>query len=242
MKPYKTILLIITLILLISGCREKDDLTLPVKVFLEIGLSQDNSMIPDYLGFTEGSINIKNISFEGARESGGNVFFETDFRKNVGEVKFSQKPSLISAYDLPQGIYNFMKWSVTLYDGDDFDYTIEVPPGIVLSGYYRYLNGTEIPLTFFYEVVWEMMPGFSIYSKNPDGNSKIALSVDNTYMALVLFKPEAAFMEILRDSLEEAEVVGEGEHGKLIISSKHNKHLYELISYKIFQCARIVVK
>ena len=67
----------IILILFFPSCTEKDELTLPVNVDFMISIS-DNSSNDEYLTFTGGVIGIQKIGFEGKREAGEDVFFETD--------------------------------------------------------------------------------------------------------------------------------------------------------------------
>ena len=91
MTLYKTKLVIITLILFIAGCREKDELTLPVKVSLNIGFFSggDGDPFDTYVYFTEGQIGIQKIQFEGRREAGRDVFFETDPNINLSTFEFN---------------------------------------------------------------------------------------------------------------------------------------------------------
>lgn len=236
----KAILVITTLILLNGGCREKDDLTLPVKVYLEIGLSQESSSVNSYLDFTNGNIMVSNLRFEGSREAGGNIYFETDYRKPGQEIKFNQNPAIISEYDIPQGIYNYMKWDI-LMDCSDGDFKSNLCDAFNISGSYIYLNGSVIPLIFHYEIDW-VGAGFVARCENPDGASRIVLSVKKEYVAIVLFDPANAFSTISRKSLEEAEVSEADGSPAIVISAGKNIELYNILCYRIFQSAKTIVK
>lgn len=240
----KAFLVATTLILLNGGCREKDDLTLPVKVYLEIGLSQESSPVTSYLDFTNGMIVLSRLHFEGTREAGGNIYFETNYRKSEQEIKFNQNPAIISEYDIPQGIYNYMKWDIFM-ECPDGDYTDRIEPNLCdafnISGSYTYLNNSVIPLIFHYEIDW-VGAGFIVRCENPDGASRIVLSVNKEYLAIVLFDPANAFSTISRKSLEEAEVSEVDGSPAIVISAGKNKELYEILSYRIFQSAKTIVK
>lgn len=240
----KAILAIIVLILINGGCREKDELTLPVKVYLEIGLSQESSPVTSYLDFTNGRIVVSILQFEGTREAGGNIYFETNYKKSGQEIKFNRNPAIISEYDIPQGIYNYMKWDIFMECPDD-DYSDWIEPNLCdafsISGSYIYLNGSVIPLVFSYEIDW-VGAGFVVKCENPDGASRIVLSVNKEYLAVVLFDPANAFSTISRKSLEEAEVSEADGSPAIVISAGKNKELYEILSYRIFQSAKTIVK
>jgi hypothetical protein len=107
MTLYKIKVASVILILFMAGCREKDDLTLPVKVYFKIGISPENSLNTEYLHFTDCKIGIQRIQFEGKREAGTDIFFETDPNMNLQTLSFAQQPLTISVFNIPQGIYNY---------------------------------------------------------------------------------------------------------------------------------------
>jgi len=235
-------LVILALIIFTTGCIRKDDLTLPVKVHFKIGISSDNFLNIEYLAFTECQIGIQGIQFEGKREAGTDIFFETDSKMDLQTISFLQ-PVSISTFDVPQGIYTYMKWDIIMKcidtegligDRNEYDPCI----GIIISGIYKSLEGSEIPFIFAIDEP-EL---FSVRSYDPDNNSKIVLSVRKEYEATVLFDPGKAFSTITRESLENAEPSGDGENLVIIISSSKNQDLYEILLYRIFQSAKVVVK
>jgi hypothetical protein len=240
MTHYKIKLVIITLILFIAGCTEKDELTLPVKVYFKIGISPDNSLNTEYLDFTKCQIGIQSIQFEGKREAGTDIFFETDPNMNLQTLSFTQQPLIISIFNIPQGIYNYMKWDISMKCIDTEGLIDDHYPciGIVISGDYTSLDGSKIPFIFAIDEP-EL---FSVRSYDPNDNSTIVLSVNKEYEATVLFAPEKAFSSISRESFEEAEISGDSGNPKIIISSSKNKGLYMILSYRIFQSAEVVVK
>jgi hypothetical protein len=229
---------IILLILLNTGCREKDELTLPVKVYFKIGISQDNSYNSEYLVFTNCQIGIRSIQFEGKREAGGDVYFETDSKMNYQKLSFLQ-PTLVTVFDIPQGIYDYMKWCLTTkcLIIDDLPESSSCL-GIVISGNYTYMNGSVIPFIFAIDALEQI----SVWASSPDGTSTIVLSVNKEYEANILLAPANAFHSISRESLEKAEVFGNDGNQIIIISSSKNKYLYEILLYRIFQNVSLIIR
>jgi|WetSurSiteA1Bulk_404760.scaffolds.fasta_scaffold00804_9 hypothetical protein len=235
-------LVIIILILFISGCTEKDELTLPVGISLKIAISIDNSLNTEYLDFTNCQIGIQSVRFEGQREAGGDVFFESDFKQNFQTISFLQ-PIVISDFDIPQGVYNYMKWDISMkcLDTDGLiDPRDESHPciGIVFSGEYETLDGSVIPFI----LAIDEPEKFTVIACDPDDNPTIVLSVNKRYEATVLFAPEKAFSSISRESFEEAEISVVNYNPKIVISSTENEDLYMILLYRIFQFAKVVIK
>jgi hypothetical protein len=243
MAPFKIKRILTILILLIAGCSDKDELTLPVRVYFKIGISTDESLKAEYFDFTECLIGIQKIRFDGKREVGKDFFFETDPKINLQTISFTQEPTTICAFDIPQGVYNYMKWDLSmkcieaegLIDENTEDHPCK---GIIFTGNYKSLDGSVIPFIFAVDEPEE----FYVLSGDPDGNSNIVLSVDKEYEATVFFDPERAFSAISRQSFENAEISGDALHPKIIISSSKNKYLYEILIYRIFVSASVLVK
>jgi hypothetical protein len=245
MTLYKTKLVIITLILFISGCSKKDDLTLPVKVNFKIGISPENVSSDSYLSFNTGHIGVQRIQFEGKRDAGEDVFFETDPKMNLQPLAFSVSENpVISDFDIPQGIFNYMKWDIGLkrivteglIDNNGID---SLSIGLVISGTYKHLNGDTIPVI----IAIDDTEQFSVKSDNPDGNSQIVLSINKDYYeAILLIAPDYAFSSISRESLEEADISLVSGHQIILISRNKNEYLYQNLLYRIDLSVRIIFK
>jgi hypothetical protein len=242
MTLFKRKLLSLILVLFIAGCIEKDELTLPVKVYFKVGISSDISLKTKYLNLFECRVGIQGIQFEGKREAGGDIFFETVSTLNMPTLTFLQ-PIIISDFDIPQGIYNSMKWDISMKcidtEGliDDNDEKSSCAD-ILISGEYTYLDGSVIPFIFaLSEQVQISVCAYDLY-----GNSKIALSENKEYEATVLITPENAFNSIPRESFEKAGISDESGYPKIIISSSKNVDLYEFLLNRIFNSAKVIVK
>ncbi len=248
MTRTQIILGMLTMILCFSGCTEKDDLTLPVNVDFRIGITE-NTFKNDYLTFTGGETGIHRISFDGKREAGEDVYFETDPRVNFPTATFSSplETASLSDFDIPQGIYNYMKWEIdlkaisvdVLIDDDDDDFDSDYPDtGLTLTGFYTSLSGVSIPFIIAIDVAEQL----NVRSYDADGNSTIVLSVDKDYEAVMSLDPAYAFGSISRESLEEADISDDSGTDIMIISSEENEDLYEVLSYRIAQSVKVIVK
>lgn len=249
MNIFRIKLVILTLVIILTGCTKKDEFTLPVTVNLKIDISPD-TYGDNYLNFTDGIIGIQKIQFEGKRETGGDIFFETDPEINFPSILFDSfdQTAQITDFDIPQGIYYYMKWNFALKevvineiadDDDDDDDDADSPKaGFAIYGSYSYLNGTAIPVIFAVDKT-EML-GVNSYSS--DGTSSIVLSINKDYEAVLLFDPALAFHSISRESLEEADVSDDNGSEIILISSDENDDLYQILLYRIFQSAKVFVK
>jgi hypothetical protein len=228
----------ITLILFIAGCREKDDLTLPVRVYFKIGISPENINSDTYLSFNDGQIGVKKIQFEGKREAGEDIYFETDPKMNLPTLAFSiSENPVISGFDIPQGIFNYMRWDINLKKivNEGLIDTDSLSIGLVISGTYKYLNGSHSHVI----IAIDDTEQFNVRSDDSDDNTRIVLSVNKDhYDAILLLAPDYAFRSISRESLEEADISGDS----VIISRNKNKYLYDNLLFRIAQSARIIFK
>jgi len=256
MTLYRIKLVCITLILFIagSGCKEKDELTLPVSIHLKIGIAPSTPYNYDeyeYLGFGNSYIRVQRIRFEGEREAGEDVFFETDPKIDLQTLEFGRQPATISVFEIPQGIYYYMKWDINLkrittegiFDENDTD---SLHIGLVISGAYRSLDeldewGEALRIPFIIAI--DDTELFSVMSHNPEGTSGIVLSGNKNHEAILLLAPYNAFLSISRESFEEAVDISRNNGRQIILISRNeNEELYENLLYRILLSARIVIK
>lgn len=242
MNLYKNKLVGIILLLFIAGCREKDDLTLPVRVNLKIGIDVDGIADYEYLSFTKCQIGINSIQFEGTRESGSDVYFNTGPDMDLQTLTFL-RPIIISSFDIPQGIYNYMKWDISVKcidtEGLIKDRDESYPCiGIIIQGNYEASDGTIVPFI----LAIDKPDKFSIIASNADNNSTIVISVNKEYEAIVILNAVDAFRSISRESLEKAISLDDSGHPEIVISSSENENLYSVLTNSIFQSAKLIVK
>lgn len=231
------------LILLGTGCVKKDDLTLPVKVNLKFGIKQDNPEGNHYINITGCRIAVGRIGFEGTREAGGNVFFETEPSLYMQPLVLSEDLVTLSSFDLPQGVYEGMKWDISMNcltetgidDGRNSGYPCL---GILLHGSYTYLDGSVVPFV----LAIDRPELFRIMASSPEGYSTIVLSVGKVYDAIVYFSAYDTFRSISRNMLEEAEITGTPEQPVMIISTVKNMDLYTILLYRFILTTNMIVK
>jgi hypothetical protein len=241
-------LVIISLILLISGCiKEKNELTLPVRIKLKIGSLP--SFEDYYISAYQGKIGIQSIQFEGKREAGEDIFFETDPKMNLQTLQFSGKPANILEFDIPQGIYNYMKWDVTLKrimseELNNFDDADSLRVGLIIPGIYVAFSGewdeieTKIPIAFAIDDT-ELL---SFKSTGIDGSSSIVISENKPYEITMLLDLDYTFGSVSRESFKEAEITDVNGQQTILITSDKNKNLYENLLYRINQSTKVFIK
>jgi hypothetical protein len=240
MKLTKAILSVITLVLLSMGCREKDEFAVPVKVNLKI-MSQSTQ--DQYYTFTEGCIGIKRIEFAGIRESGGNIYFETDPEKSYQTTAFG---SIISSFDIPQGIYYYMEWDVYLKqimsdELSDLEDADSFKAGMVIRGaYWPQGEGWGLPYIGLLIVI-DDIEKLEVRAYDAYNNSRVVLSENTTYEAHIILDLDYAFESISGEAIMNAEFSGRNNEW-VVISSSNNKDLYTIILDRIFRSAKVVVK
>ncbi len=254
MTLYKIQLVMIILILSMAGCTEKDALTRPVRIRFKIAFTSPD---PDAYGgfydidgffrFTEGLISIQKIQFEGNREAGEDVFFITDPENNLPTIEFGKQPTLISDFDIPQGIYDNMEWGITMKKMVTdkliaYDDTDSLDIGLVIKGTFSVFMGDPgdytIPVLFAIDDTEQ----FSFKSYPRYGNPKIVMSENRDNEAILYLDPFYSFDSISRESIEGAEIsIDRFGEPIIIISSNKNKHLYENLLYRISQSAKVYV-
>jgi hypothetical protein len=258
-------LVVIILVLFMAGCTEKDELTSPVRVHFKIaltGLGSIQGWYAEYFEFTEGRILIQKIRFEGKREYGEDIFFETDPDIDLPIIEFGTQPygsppALITGFDIPQGIYNSWKWDIymkrIMTDELIADEAMDLHDiGLVIKGsfnqtwwspeYYPFEDSTHSIQVLLAIDAAEQFSLMSKMSYNLEDSQEIVLSGWGDRQAIMYFDPYNAFETIKRESIEEAEVSSDiNGQPIIIISSDKNKHLYENILYRLSQSARVLV-
>jgi hypothetical protein len=243
---------IIILILFISGCTKKDELTLPVKIHLKIGSTLKN---PEYVDFpeatffeyTSGRIAVQKILFEGIREAGGDVFFETDPEIDSLTLGFKNRFESISDFDIPQGIYNTFKWDIRLKRLEtneliDTDDTAFINTGLIIKGYYNHVwwsrehyGITDSAYVIPFILAIHDTETFSFITSN------IVLSENKDYVVNLLFDFAYAFDSISSELFEEAEISGDSLNQLVIISKGKNKYWYDIILNRVRLSSRLYI-
>ncbi len=239
MDLYRIKLIGITVILLFSGCREpeKDELTLPGKIRLKILLTGNG---PDYLMFG-GNIGIQRIRFEGKREVGEDVYFETDPTMNFQTISIDINPVQISTFDIPRGVYNYMKWDIDLKkivptvfnDSLDFD-TLKL--GLIIYGQYDWGYGEEKPNPVIFAIDDTVKLSFM-----SGDEARFELSENKDCSIFLSLDTRIAFNPLSRDSIEKLETTGPRLDKIVLISGNKNQDVYKDLLYRILQSLKLSV-
>ncbi len=242
----KTLLAVVILPLFIAGCREKDELTLPVRIQLKVGIS------PGTGNWDEGCmIGIRKIIFEGKREAGGDVFFEAYPDADLPLNDFS-KLAAISDFDLPQGVYDYMKWDIYLkeldIDTSDYNQILDsLSIGIAIKGIYsgiifNEMTWEEDTVNIPFIIAVDDMEQFSARSINTEANSRIVLAAGRDYEAVLSLNLPYAFSSLSFDAINNAERSGDSLNQKIVISRNKNKDLYAIILNRLETSAAVLFR
>ncbi|WP_430812139.1 MULTISPECIES: hypothetical protein [unclassified Carboxylicivirga] len=234
-------------LLMFSSC-QKDEFTYPVAVKMEIAIAEGNA---SHLNFTHGYILFDQITFEGQRRQGEDVYFATRSDDEIGPVYFQYGDKVrVKDFDIPQGIYSSMRWRFELEDMDDIgddtdssnydevDENLLDEGGLLLVGSYRALDGTVLPL---YIVVddGELLVADT---KGGDSYGDITLSTENTYNACLVLDPYYALQAVAPESLEAAERSDNDGVEYIEISEDENEALFEIILYRLQNSISVVIE
>ncbi|NOY36028.1 MAG: hypothetical protein GXO83_00455 [Chlorobi bacterium] len=241
---------LILLFVIIAGVQSciKEEFTLPTRVQFLFELTPDPAI--DFLEFNGGDILIRNIEFEGYRQTGDDYFFTHRFTPPLS-VKISEFTGDSLTFDIPQGIYQKIKVRVKMkgeqentsesgsethggknHREESRDYPDDNPEpkdmAVMLSGSYHTLRGEKVPLVLVIDN--ESFEGDAV---NSSGTGEIVLTRDKDYEGIFTFDPGYAFQVISRKTLEDAERYSWKGVPTILISEETNDEIYELVLYRL---------
>lgn len=226
---------------LVSACVDAD-LNKPVKVDVEFYLEQ-NPLTINYLTFNKAIIAFDKVRFYGVRDVGNDVVFSSrpGFPFGTFIIPEMQNTSYITYFDIPQGVYNLMRWDIELMEIDDDIYDDEYIDsddfGLIFEGTYTRLSGETILL--FIAVDPALL---SFETVNAIGNNSIVLDSQMDYTVTIELNPYLAMQGIARNLLEQAETDFEDEVEFLEISSDENEDLYSLVLFRLEKTFKAVIR
>jgi hypothetical protein len=218
------------------------DLNKPVKVDVEFYLEQ-NPLTISYLTFNKAIIAFDKVRFYGVRDVGNDVVFSSrpGFPFGTFTIPAMQNTSYITYFDIPQGVYNLMRWDIELMEIDDDIYDDEYVDsddfGLIFEGTYTRLNGETI--LFFIAVDPALL---SFETVNAIGNNSIVLDSKKDYTVTIELNPYLAMQGIARNFLEQAETDSEDDVEFLEISSDSNEELYSLVLFRLEKTFKAVIR
>lgn len=226
----------------VSSC-ETDDLSKPVRVHFELNFVQDNVPLA-YLTFQNIVVNAKQISFSGIRQEGNDVLFNTRPGESLGLhiLTPQQNSSYITYFDLPQGVYQQMRWDLELGEIDEDiypdDYIDSDDFGFIIEGIYTRQDGSSVLLF----IALEEEEVVRIESVNQQGEVPIPILTDNIYTVSLEINPHALMRGIPRSMLEQAEEDEEDDIEFIEISEDENEELYNLVLFQLSKTLKAIVR
>ncbi len=224
--------ILLPLLLLIPGILfhscTKEEWTRPVKVVFSFSMdgmgSTSGKKSQNYLEFHEGKMNISQISFEGYRETGPNVFFDSDFESPVlaDLATVSSEPPVV--FDIPQGIYDHINITLEL-DAEKQPFSLE------LHGIYHSPNPQkgDIPLVF----TLDLPEKIEVNPEPSAENNQISFVKDHHNEIRIHLNTEILFQLIYTAMLESADISGTEENKCIMISGVENEQIYHLIILRL---------
>jgi hypothetical protein len=229
---------ILGFLLLLSACR-KDELTLPAKVFFEFELvshegekylksGPPSNVLPDRMIINQGSLTIKSIEFDGLRDEGRDIFFESDLTQPLLVDLETGNSNQVLSFDVPQGVYNRIELNITLGWND------EIP--LVLEGNISKGNLDEIPLRFEYNIHERIR----VRAEPGKNSNKIVLRKDSPSVARVVIDAGQIFMFVNMSELQDAIVSLHEDRETIIISPRINNEIFNSMAARLERSIRVI--
>lgn len=225
----------------LNGCK-KNELTHPVRVTLNISLEQTNGL-PSYLSLSQSAISIGSISFIGLRQQGSDIHFDTQPSTSQGTyvINAGQSAKYITYFDIPQGVYDYMNWGITLSEIDDDVYDNFIIDsndcGLLISGIYTKLDGSKIPIYFLIDPLHKI----SFEANDFNGTNSISIIDGNTYDIIIELKPAEAISKISRDFFEQAAVENNEDNDYIVVSPETNLNFYQFFLFQLEETRKATV-
>jgi len=222
---YPLYVILLAPLLILSSCI-KDDLTKPAEVTFQFKL--DNEQLDEkFLDFQAGTMHVKEIGFEGYRESGEDVFFTSDFENVVVADLATGSTTELIKFDIPQGIYDHINLSIEIDKNNQ-------ETSLTLNGTYNSANRGNIPVRFEFEIN-------EILNLNPkpgQGKNKIVLNKEIPSTAEVLISTGFMFQVVNSRMLESAEITQHQGEATIVISKDLNQHIFNAVVNRLENSTR----
>ncbi len=243
MKALKNnILFLLVLLLLLTSC-EKDEHTLPAKVNFEFELiSYDYGEISKTgtvsdksqgnLEVNHGTLNIGSIEFDGRREQGKDIYFESNFSEAVFANLSTGQCSKPISFDIPQGVYKFIEINLNLLDNNGAPLMLE---GTLRRGM---PFEDDILIRFEYPIAERIR--IKAEPKNNTGSIVIKKDVTSTFTIKV--DAGVVFRFVNMNMLMNAEIFTFEEEKTIIINQEKNNDIFNLIASQVEKSFTAVFK
>lgn len=205
-------------LLCIFACSKVNQWKQPTSICFELALSATQFLNGD-LVMQEGYLDMGNFIFDGKREQGGDVYFNTGYEKSV-QIPLQETAVEAMTFDIPQGIYTGM----TIHLGEQ-----DHPSTLVLEGELALDNSDPV----FVRMELGGVEQWVVIGKNQARQQQpLELTAEKTNARIVL-QPHLWIKEEQRPMWEMAETMLVNGKTTLLVNADTNVELYQAVS-KLF--------
>jgi len=220
-RSFRFFLIFLACLTLIScGRKWKQPTTVKFNSDIEVSLGLGGK-----LTFTGGYITMKDFRFDGDRERGDDVRFDSDYSTGLNVPL--DLSSIINEleFDIPQGVYKKI----------DIDFSVDDSLGLVILGSYEYSGGGSVPFKFQFSD----SQNFELTAEDNSGGD-VVLDKNVTSRVKILLDPAYWFELIDLTDLDSATTVSILGIPTLLISDEENHDIYDDVADRIDESNVIV--
>jgi len=237
-KQFVVRVTVVLLFLTLPSCLDAPEGNKPVRVNFDIRFDV-GIQTPAYFTFSRAILAINSIRFQGVRQAGNDVAFSTRPDQPLGLFVLSPSQFLrpVTWFDIQEGVYNSMRWEITLLPINDDFFDDDDEYGFILEGQYTRLDGTQVVVIFAMEEIEVLR----LQTIGLNAQTQISLIVDRIYSIELVINPFSIFGGIPRTMLEQAEIQVNNGIRYLLISPDDNEELYDLMLLRLARELRAII-
>lgn len=225
----KKLILIALVLLQACAADEGFDLKAPSGFRVSVDLNREASK-SDRLFFEGGDLLISRFLLEGDRVQGEDYFFQNGYQPPLLALIDSNFTSDELQFDLPQGIYNYLKI--------EFEIPSSNIPVLNINGQFKDSTGSWIPL----HLAISSFELFELYATDRRGDQEIVIDDQEGYQALIRLNPVHWFSGISLQELEQAErSFFNGAQG-IMIDTNNNPEIYQEVNSRLDELNSLVIR
>jgi hypothetical protein len=228
MKKTGLIILVSLLLFATHGCN-KAKWKRPTDLSFLVGLTTESALNGN-LSFSGGEVLVRNISFDGERIQGDDVYFEDEFDAGALVSLSGIDANSQLLYEVPQGTYTSIRI--------DFDAESSASQTITILGSYLNSSSVELPVIIELDIL-EFSDGLA---RNVAGITEIELVEDIPATATILFNPAFWFETISINQLDNAQTTMVNGVESILISPDMNESIYEVVEDRAGLAAEIIIQ
>lgn len=240
----RVLILLFVFSLSLNSC-QKDELTLPAKVYFTFGLephhesglknqTAGSAANPPFgqLDIDMGVLMVRAIEFDGKREQGRDVYFVSDFETPLQIMLGDDEEGVEVSFDIPQGSYNKIDLGIHLGDFNTTDL-----PSLTLAGNMVLPNSQSVYVRFEYHFDDIIV----VRSRGRVASQNILLRKDKISTANVELDVPFLFRFINMGELMSGQFVNENGNDVLVINEQYNQGLFNKIANRLNNAFSVVI-